>query len=188
MLERFRGVSSKMLEGLAYIANSIGVSANFVTFLGFLSFLGSSISLLLKRPLLASALIMLGGFFDLMDGAIARKSGNSGPKGAFIDSVTDRVEDGLLFVSMGIYSDELLWAALATHSSMLVSYVRARSESLGVRGTEFSLAGRGERILLSALFCAIDMVSLGLTLIALLSYVTCLERSYIFFRELKKRG
>ncbi|MEM1984958.1 MAG: hypothetical protein QXW76_06830, partial [Candidatus Korarchaeum sp.] len=95
---------------------------------------------------------------------------------------------GLLFVSMGIYSDELLWAALATHSSMLVSYVRARSESLGVRGTEFSLAGRGERILLSALFCAIDMVSLGLMLIALLSYVTCLERSYIFFRELKKRG
>lgn len=188
MLEHLRGASSRLLDGLAYMANRIGVSANFVTFLGFLSFLGSSIGLLLRKPILASALVMLGGFFDLMDGAIARKSGNSGPKGAFIDSVTDRVEDGLLFLSMGIYSSELLWAALATHSSMLVSYIRARSESLGVRGTEFSLAGRGERVLLSALFCAVDMVGLGLILIAMLSYVTCLERSYIFFRELKKRG
>ncbi|MCS7102494.1 MAG: hypothetical protein NZ992_01270, partial [Candidatus Korarchaeum sp.] len=84
--------------------------------------------------------------------------------------------------------NELLWAALSTHSSMLVSYVRARSESLGVRGTEFSLAGRGERILVSALFCAVDMVHLGLILITLLSYITCLERSCIFFRELKKRS
>lgn len=187
MLERLRGVSSKLLDGLACAASRLGISANFITLLGFLSFLGSSISLILRKPLMASALIILGGFFDLMDGAIARKSGSSGPKGAFIDSVTDRVEDGILLVSMGFYSNELLWAALATHSSMLVSYVRARSESLGVRGTELSLAGRGERILLSAAFCALDMVSLGLILITLLSYLTCLERSHKFFRELKKR-
>ncbi|MCS7103647.1 MAG: CDP-alcohol phosphatidyltransferase family protein, partial [Candidatus Korarchaeum sp.] len=87
MLEHLRGASSNLLDGLAYIASRMGIRANFVTFLGFLSFIGSSISLLLRKPLLASALIMLGGFFDLMDGAIARKSGNSGPKGAFIDSV-----------------------------------------------------------------------------------------------------
>ncbi len=188
MLEQLREASSRLFDGLAHIASKTGISANFVTFLGFLSFLGSSISLLLRKPLLASALILLGGFFDLMDGAIARKSGNSGPRGAFIDSVTDRVEDGLLFISMGIYSNELLWAALATHSSMLVSYVRAKSESLGVRGTEFSLAGRGERILLSAAFCAADVVGMGLIILTLVSYLTCIERSYIFFREIRKRS
>lgn len=188
MLERLRGASSSLLEGIALILMKMGISANLVTLFGFLSFLTSSVSLIFKRPLLASALALLGGFFDLVDGAIARKSGNSGPKGSFIDSVADRVEDGMLLVSMGLYSDDLLMAALAVHSSMLVSYVRARSESLGVKGTEYSLTGRGERILLSALFCAIDMVDLGLLLITLLSYLTCIERSRIFFRELKRKG
>lgn len=185
MLERLRGTSSRLFDGLACLATRVGISANFTTFLGFLSFLASSIMLLLRKPLLASAFIILGGFFDLIDGAIARRSGDSGPKGAFIDSVADRVEDGMLFMSMGMYANDLLWAALATHSSMLVSYIRARSESLGVKGTELSLTGRGERIVLSAIFCAADMVSLGLILITLLSYVTCLQRSYIFFKGIK---
>jgi phosphatidylglycerophosphate synthase len=188
MLERLRGISSKLFDGLADIAVRMGISANLITMLGFISFLMSILSLYFRKSLLASLFILLGGFFDMMDGSVARKSGNSGAKGAFIDSVVDRVEDGLLFLFMGIYSRELLWAALTIHSSMLTSYIRSRSESLGVRGTEFSLTGRGERLLLSAFFCAIDKVDLGLIIISILSYLTCIERSYIFFREIGKKG
>ncbi|GBC68849.1 CDP-diacylglycerol--inositol 3-phosphatidyltransferase [archaeon HR01] len=97
----------------------------------------------------AAASLMAGGFLDMLDGALARRTGRLSRAGAFLDSVADRVSDTLVAVGYlltGVVQPLLALLMLAT--SMLVSYSRARGESLGVRLADVGLGERGVRLLI----------------------------------------
>ncbi|MBI1193088.1 MAG: CDP-alcohol phosphatidyltransferase family protein [Bacteroidetes bacterium] len=108
-------------------------------------------------------LVLLGGFFDILDGRVARVSGAASPAGALLDSVLDRYAELVMFMGIGwaAYSLDqprtLLAAYLAMVFSIMVSYTRARTEGLGQTGS-FGLFQRPERLVLislAALVCGL---------------------------------
>jgi len=103
--------------------------------------------------LIGGILVLVGSAFDLLDGGIARATGTVSKRGALMDSVFDRVSELAVLLGFAMYfvsgSDEselaVLLAFVAMSGSTMVSYVRARAEGLGVKGTAGFMT-RPERI------------------------------------------
>lgn len=139
---------------------STGLSANFWTMVG-LSFsvlaaaAYSSASLGLSwylAAVLGGVLLLISGFFDMIDGSVARATGKTSRKGAFLDSTFDKIAESLIFVGLaagGLANP--VWAMLALAMSLLVSYTRARAESLGVELKGIGIGERAERLLILAI-------------------------------------
>ena len=126
------------------------------------------------------------GSSDLLDGSIARGSGQASPRGAFFDSVTDRASDALLFGGVAWYladrSSYLPILAFAVAAcSMLISYERARAESLGLdaRG---GLMERAERFVLLGIALAFPVLVPMLWLMLVLTAFTAVQRFVRVYR------
>lgn len=138
---------------------------------------------------LAGALVLAGSAFDLLDGALARATGRVSRFGAFLDSTLDRVADAALLVGAawrGLRADRpwtALLAVLALVASLLVSYTRARAESVGVKG-EAGLFDRPARILTLAAGLVFNRLELALTVIALGATATVVQRVRFVRRQL----
>ncbi|HEY6203617.1 MAG TPA: CDP-alcohol phosphatidyltransferase family protein [Candidatus Limnocylindria bacterium] len=152
--------------GIAPVArwlHALGVSANAVTVLGFLITVAGAALLSTGQPWPALGVLLVGTLSDTLDGQIARAAGGGTPFGAFLDSTLDRLSDAALaiaavqlgasmfepldpfFVSLGT-ADILFWGGLLLLvASFVVSYIRAKAESLGVRAS-VGLAPREARI------------------------------------------
>jgi CDP-diacylglycerol--glycerol-3-phosphate 3-phosphatidyltransferase len=98
-----------------------------------------------------AVVFVVGSLLDILDGALARQSGKGTPFGAFLDSTTDRVSEGVMLgaIALVLARDELEWALAlaiaAVAGSFLVSYTRARAEALGLKG-DVGLGSRAERV------------------------------------------
>jgi phosphatidylglycerophosphate synthase len=115
----------------------LGLTPNALTVLGFGISLIAAIAASQQAWIAAGLLVIFGGVFDLFDGALARATNTVSRLGAFLDSVFDRAGEAVLYLGIAIGSQagdfELgaILAAAAMGSSFMVSYVRAKSESLG---------------------------------------------------------
>ena len=167
-------------QGLKPVGSSIrrsGLTADHLTGLGLVVAAGCAVAIGSGRLGLGLVLLIAAAVPDLLDGAVAKASGPASPRGAFFDSVADRVSDSLVLGGIAWYlaSEDgghaamLPFAVLAT--STLISYERARAESLGytARG---GLMERAERIValcfglaFSALLVPVLWVMLALTLL-----------------------
>jgi len=138
-----------------------GIHPNTITTLGTLLVVGSGVAFGFGEIRLGGALLLLSGIFDVLDGQVARQGGMTTTFGAFYDSTLDRVGEGAVFSGLVFYfltgplPGELKIRAvgaglLALMSSLIVSYARARAESLGVE-CKVGIAARAERILLLGL-------------------------------------
>ncbi len=102
---------------------------------------------------IGAALFIVGSILDILDGALARSSGKTTPFGAFVDSMTDRVSEGLILGAIGLVfmreGNEVALALTfaAAVGSFLVSYARAKAEILGLRG-DVGIGSRAERVVL----------------------------------------
>ena len=100
---------------------------------------------------LAAAAFVVGSVLDILDGALARQSGKGTPFGAFLDSTTDRISEGLVLGAIAlVFAREgneaaLAFAFAALAGSFLVSYTRARAEALGLKG-DVGIGSRAERV------------------------------------------
>ena len=100
---------------------------------------------------IGAALFIVGSILDILDGALARSSGRATPFGAFVDSMTDRVSEGVMLGAIALvfmrHGDEvaLAFTFAAAVGSFLVSYARAKAEILGLRG-DVGLGSRAERV------------------------------------------
>ncbi|NOZ88738.1 MAG: CDP-alcohol phosphatidyltransferase family protein, partial [Crenarchaeota archaeon] len=103
--------------------------ADFYTVLGLVMVVPYLYACMLGRPLAAAVLLLAGAAMDAVDGAVARLRGEAGPRGAYLDSLLDRVADlgyaaGLLLLGYGVWS-----VYLFAGGALLTSYARARFES-----------------------------------------------------------
>lgn len=122
---------------IALAFGRIGLTPNHLTLIGFGIAVLAAIAAGLQAWLVAGALVLFGGVFDLFDGALARATGKANALGAFMDSVFDRWGEGIIYV--GVVAGLLAsgWdygpvlAAGAMASAFMVSYARAKSESEG---------------------------------------------------------
>ena len=135
---------------------SLKISADGATFIGLVIAVISGYYISQGQFLLGGGLVLIGAIFDLLDGGIARSTGKVTKRGALTDSVFDRVSEIVILSGLGMYyvsaekvdSTAVLLAFAAIGGSLLVSYVRARAEGLGVKGTAGFLT-RPERIVIT---------------------------------------
>lgn len=153
----------------------IGVSPDAITAVGVLMAGACGVAIALEQYPLAVLLLALTGLPDALDGAVAKAAGKAGPRGAYLDSVSDRLSDGLLFAGAGwnlagSANPRMAMLPFALYiAASLVSYQRAKAESLGFEA-KGGLMERAERfialgfgLLFSSLFVATLWVMLALT-------------------------
>lgn len=166
-------------RGMAPIGKSLqraGISPDLVTGFGVLMAAACGAAIGLGWFPLAVLLLALTGLPDAVDGAVAKAAGKAGPRGEFLDSVSDRLSDGLLFAGCGWYlagTDNPRMAMLPFGlyiAASLVSYQRAKAEGLGFNA-KGGLMERAERfialgfgLLFSGLFVATLWVMFTLTM------------------------
>lgn len=189
----FEKFFSKLIEGIG----SRNISPTFFSFLGlFFSFFSAFFYINALNGtfylLLAAFFLLLSGFFDAIDGAIARASGKITLFGAYIDSVLDRYVD--IIISIGFILGKLcsfFWGILYIVGALMVSYTRARAESIGVDLKGIGFAERGERIIFLLLLSLITLINYnffeyGIILLSLLCHFTAIQRSLYVFFSIKK--
>lgn len=127
---------------------------------------------------------------DILDGALARATGSASKTGAMIDSVLDRVSEaavlgGIMWYALGRGENEqVMLAFIAVVGSLLVSYVRARGESLGLTLTD-GLFTRPERVFLVCAALIFGFVRVGLWILAVLTVLTAFQRLVLAVRALR---
>ena len=131
------------------------ISASMITVLGLVVTIIGSIILANGHPVTAGFVIGLGGGIDGVDGTVARLTGTASRRGAFLDTMSDRVGELAMFAGLAWFvADEpllVLLAIISLGNSMLIPYVRSKAEAEGLEG-KGGLMGRAERIIL---FCAL---------------------------------
>ncbi len=124
----------KNIKPLLYLMDKIGVKPLYLTFLGLLMAFFPAYFYIKGNFILAGIFLILFSLFDTLDGALARFKGNVSEFGAFIDSVFDRLQEGVIFSSLIYFYRDKLWIILLLFFSFLfsflISYTRARAEGL----------------------------------------------------------
>lgn len=122
---------------IALAFGRMGLTPNALTVIGFGISVIAAISAAQQLWIAAGLLVIFGGIFDLFDGALARATNRVSRLGAFLDSVFDRAGEAVLYLGIAIgclragFQEGAILAAAATAASFMVSYTRAKSESLG---------------------------------------------------------
>ncbi|MEN3028261.1 MAG: CDP-alcohol phosphatidyltransferase family protein [Aquificaceae bacterium] len=175
-------------EPLVALLQRLGLTPNMITFAGLLFVVTGSFLLYYGAKVLSFMFLLIGALSDALDGNLARRLGKGSTFGAFLDSLLDRVSDALPFIAIALSApDKLLslLALLALLFSYTVSYARARAEGLGYE-LRVGLFERAERWVVLLFGLLLDVLPLALTLIALGSFITTLQRVYTF-RKLTRR-
>lgn len=188
MRVRFKG----LLDPIGTFLNRLGLTPNAMTILGLAGNALGAFFLSQGQMTLGGLLILAMGPVDALDGTMARLRGESGAFGAFVDSVTDRYSELIIFGGLLIFylnqGDHLasILVYAAAFGSVLVSYVRARGQSLGY-DTKVGLLTRMERYLVLAPSLVINMPMLGLWIIALFANFTALQRIFDIRRQTRSQ-
>ncbi|MCD4535086.1 CDP-alcohol phosphatidyltransferase family protein [Nocardioides sp. cx-169] len=196
MLERFKSFwQNVMLAPFVNLFLRLGISPNTVTLVGTLGVSAGALIFFPQGELLIGVLFITAFVFsDLVDGQMARKSGQTSKFGAFWDSTLDRIGDGAIFGGLALYfagpGDHYLYLCVTLYCLVMgsvTSYARARAESLGwdARG---GLAERADRLVsilvmtgLGAIFDLPVLIYVALWALAAASTYT------VVFRVLKVR-
>jgi CDP-diacylglycerol--glycerol-3-phosphate 3-phosphatidyltransferase len=184
---RWREKAERALEPVGKALHVVGVSADGLTIFGLFAAAGTTALIANGNLLLAVFGLVLTGLPDLLDGSVARHSGTAGRRGAFFDSVCDRVADALLLggVAWHLTSDsaELPILALAVVAlSMLVSYERAKAEALGL-SARGGVMERAERMVLLGVGLAFDVLVPVLWIMLALTALTAVHRFVMVWRQ-----
>src|SRR5689334_9588005 len=153
MLERFRQFWTNVWAPLANLFLKWGISPNTVTFVGTVGVSAGALIFFPQGKLLTGVLVVTAFVFsDIMDGYMARASGQSSVFGAFWDSTLDRIGDAAIFGGLAMYyvgpGDDDWLAALSIYClsmGSVTSYARARAESLGMQA-KVGIAERADRL------------------------------------------
>jgi len=185
-------VSTRLTDPIVSPLAAIGVTPNMVSVAGILGNVGAGALAGGGHFLWAGLTMLVFSALDLLDGAIARKTGTVTRFGGVFDSVLDRMSEaavlgGLLFhyTQTGGNTEEIVLIYAGAVGSILVSYVRARAQAEGIDMRE-GLFTRAERVLLlaGALIIGHGVVRWALWILAVLSHVTVIQRVLAVRREL----
>jgi phosphatidylglycerophosphate synthase len=143
---------------------------------------------------IGAALFIVGSILDILDGALARTSGKATPFGAFVDSMTDRVSEGVMLAAIAlVFMREgnqvaLAFTFAAAVGSFLVSYARAKAEILGLRG-DVGLGSRAERVVVISaglILAPWGALQWAIYLLALTAWLTVVQRLLHVRRQLER--
>jgi len=165
------------------------LNPNLLSVLGVLVSLGGAVSFAAGALPLGGILLFAGGFFDLVDGAVARHNAASTSFGAFLDSTLDRVVDMAILLGILMHYAKVgdlhlaLLAGIASIATVMVSYTKARAESI-VSDFNSGLMERAERVLLLVAGALTGYLPLSLGIVAAGSAITAIQRVAMAYREM----
>jgi len=181
-----------LLERVVTGLTATGITPNMFTFLGLAVNVGAAVFFGRGQFRLAAAALFLAGFLDMADGQVARRAGRVTAFGGFYDSTLDRYSDLALYMGLVVYytvegsTFYVVLAAIAMASSFMVSYTRARAESL-IPSCKVGFMERPERLVLLILGGAFNCMAPVLWVIAVVSTLTVVHRIIYTRQEINAR-
>jgi archaetidylinositol phosphate synthase len=188
MLNKLRQLIEPLTTKIGVVAAKTRIPPSGWTALSLLAALVSSYFYAsVNTTIYAGVMLLLSGFFDVVDGAVARATNRVSNLGAFLDSSLDRLAEVAVFtgVMLGGYAPAYL-VLLALSFSLLVSYSRARGESLGVRVFGVGVGERAERIIVFAALTIFGFIYVGVIAVLILALITYLHRLIYITNTLKR--
>ncbi len=131
--------------------------------------------------------LLIAGFFDIVDGQVARFSQKITKTGGFLDSVFDKIAEVAIFLGIlvGGFAEPYL-VFLAITFSLLVSYTRSRAESLGVKLQGIGIGERAERLLVIAIIGIIGFMEYAVIIVIIIAAITFIQRIVVTAKALKE--
>lgn len=184
----FKGV----IDPIARLFIKMGLKPNTITALGFFFTILAAYFTATGRFLIAGLILLVGAPLDVVDGSMARLRGEPTRFGGFIDSVTDRYSELVLLLGLLFYyvqqqnlSASLL-AFIAAAGSVMVSYTKARAESLGFTA-KVGLLTRVERMIIMVVFLLIKRPIIALWIISIGANITAIQRMWFVYKQSKEQ-
>ncbi len=196
MLEEKKEIFEKLTKKTDRYFSLIRISPNIFTLSSLIFAILSFIFLIKNKLIFASIFFIIASLLDWLDGKIARATKKVTKIGAYLDTIVDRYVEGIvllgfLFLPLPKFIfPSSVWIFLALFGGLLTTYSKAAQKEKGllIKKSKFSLAGRGERVILIILSMLLGIFNLSLTTylifaLAIISNFSALER--IFFAILK---
>ena len=191
MLNKFRKSLQPILEKIGFLFSSTGLSPNTLSLIGFIITIISSIIFgfntlqidpIINFSAIGSLVLLAGGFFDVIDGSVAKITKRTSRKGSFLDSTLDKISETIIFlgIAIGGFANPIL-CLLAVSSSLLVSYIRSRAETFGIDLSGVGFGERAERILILAVMGLLSFphsLEYGVIIVIGISMITIIQRIY----------
>jgi CDP-diacylglycerol--glycerol-3-phosphate 3-phosphatidyltransferase len=191
MLTKWIGDGSRwLLDKIVGALAATGINPNFLTFFGLVVNFWAAAMFATGRFRTAAAIIFFAGFLDMLDGQVARRQNRVTAFGAFYDSTLDRYSDMALYMGLLVYyavsarTSYVVLAAVATAGSVMVSYTRARAESL-IPTCKVGFMERPERLVLLIIGGAFNRMAPVLWVISVISTITVIHRILYTWQETK---
>ena len=190
MLNNFRDSLKPTLQKIGIVFAATDLSANFWTAVGLAFAFASAIvyALHFEFAFVVGGILLLGsGFFDIVDGQVARITKTTSKKGAFLDSVFDKIAEVAIFLGIliGGYAEGYV-VLLAITLSLLVSYTRARAESIGIQLQGIGIGERAERLLVIAIIGIAGFLNYAIIIVAIIAAITLIQRIIATARAIRK--
>ena len=187
MLNNLRNSLKPYLQTIGKIFASTGISPNVWTAVGlvfaFVSSLVYGISLEFSL-ILGGILLLISGFFDIVDGQVARYTNRISKSGGFLDSIFDKIAEVAIFfgILLGGYADPYL-VILAISLSLLVSYTRAKADTLGIKLQGIGIGERAERLLVIAIIGMIGFMEAAIIIVIIIAAITLVQRIVVLAKN-----
>ncbi len=190
MLNNLREKLSPAFEKMGKGFASTGLSPNFWTSVGLVFALVSAMvyGLGIEYGLvIGGVLLLVSGFFDMVDGQVAKVTGKTSKKGGYLDSMFDKIAETAIFLGIlvGGYAEPYL-VLLAITLSLLVSYARAKSDSLNVKLQGVGIGERAERLLVIAIIGIIGFMGIAVLIVVIIAAITLIQRMIVTTKNIEE--
>jgi len=195
MLNNLRDSLQPCLEKIGKNFARTGLSPNAWTVIGLVFAFASAIVYGINIEfalIIGGILLLISGFFDVVDGQVARVTKKTSTKGAFLDSIFDKIAEVAIFLGIliGGYAEPYL-VFLAITLSLLVSYTRAKAESVGKSLRGVGIGERAERILVIAIGGIIagivglpEIMEYAVIIVVIIAAITFIQRIVVTTRSM----
>ena len=192
MLNNLRESLRPTLEKIGSGFASTGLSPNFWTSIGLVFAFATAFVYGWNFEyafIVGGVLLLISGFFDMVDGQVARVTKKTSKKGAFLDSVSDKVAEVAIFLGIliGGFAEPYL-VFLAITMSLLVSYSRARAESLGIKLQGIGIGERAERLLVIAIIGMIGFMEWAVIIVIIIAAITFIQRIIVTSKNISEES
>ena len=190
MLNNLRETLKPALEKIGKGFASTGLSPNFWTSVGLGFALLSAVVYGLGIEfglIIGGVLLLVSGFFDMVDGQVARVTGKTSKKGSYLDSMFDKIAEVAIFLGIlvGGYAEPYL-VFLAITLSLLVSYARAKSDAINVKLQGVGIGERAERLLVIAIIGIIGYMEPAVVIVVIIAGITLIQRMIVTARNIQE--
>nr|AIF15023.1 CDP-alcohol phosphatidyltransferase (pgsA, PGS1) [uncultured marine thaumarchaeote KM3_69_B11] len=190
MLNNLRESLKPYLQNIGRAFASTGISPNVWTVVGLVfAFTASLIyGINVEYSLILGGIILLvSGFFDIVDGQVARYTNKISKTGGFLDSVFDKIAEVAIFfgILIGGYAEPYL-VFLAITLSLLVSYVRAKADAAQIKLQGIGIGERAERLLVIAIVGIIGFMEIAVIIVVIIASITLIQRLAVMSKSIKK--